>query len=113
MKSTQQAMVSSLGANIVIELNKENIELYSKLQDNNSNLIISNGIFTHGAPKKGFIEIAMQKYHISVQQLESVDQVNKWSAEQTNNKITKVVDSIENSIMKILIFSKNEKFSVL
>lgn len=113
MKSTQQAMVSSLGANTVIELNKENVELYNKLKDSNSNLIISNGVFTRKAPKKGFIDIATQKYHITVQQLNSVEQVNQWSAEQTNNKITKIVDSIENSVMmlvNVVYFKGNWKF---
>lgn len=102
--STQTQMISSLNAKNVIALNNENQKINEIINSSslNKNLIVSNGIFTKCNPKENFIEVCKTKYGATVEKLISADQVNGWCAEKTNNKITKIIDTI-NQVEMILI----------
>ena len=102
---TQSQIVSALSSTNVVELNKENsiINSYIKKDDSmNEHLIISNGIFTIYPPKKTFLEICNIKYDVTSEQLKSAAQINEWCAKNTNNKISKIVDNIDQTIMILI-----------
>ena len=102
---TQSQIVSALSSTNVVELNKENsiINSYIKKDDSmNEHLIISNGIFTIYPPKKTFLEICNIKYDATSEQLKSAAQINEWCAKNTNNKISKIVDNIDQTIMILI-----------
>ena len=94
--STQTQMISSLNAKNVVALNNENQKINEIINSSslNKNLIVSNGIFTKCNPKENFIEVCKRKYGATVEKLLSAKQVNDWCAEKTNNKISKIIDSI-------------------
>jgi serine protease inhibitor len=64
---------------------------------------IANGIFTYITPLSTFIGLAKDKYHATVQKLESAEQVNTWTAKKTSHKITHIIDEITSETKLILI----------
>lgn len=73
LSTTQKQMVEALKGEDVIQLNNENLNLNSILQEEKKNLLISNGIFTRSAPKREFLEIGIAKYNATVDLLKSVE----------------------------------------
>lgn len=102
---SQKQIVFFLKANNLVELNVQNSKINQILTFNNNNLISVNGIFTKSPPKKEIIEIGYYKYNATITQLNSVDKINKWCYEQTNNKIKKIIDSIDNTLILLISVS--------
>lgn len=99
--STQSQMVSALRGKNLIQLNQENQKINNILSHSN-NLMISNAIFSMYHLKQTFVQIAINKYNSTVGQLNSVSQVNEWCANKTNNKITNIIDTIDNISLILL-----------
>ena len=64
-------------------------------------LKIANGVLSTTTPNESFIQIA-NKYKALSSKLVSAQQVNQWCAEKTENKITKIIDSIDDIQMIVL-----------
>ena len=64
-------------------------------------LKIANGVLSTTTPNESFIQIA-NKYKALATQIKSKEQINQWTAEQTENKITDVITSIDNIQMIML-----------
>ena len=87
--STQQQMVNSLTSVNVLELNYESTQ-QAKLEQDFSmkmNAILNNAIFTKCASKQTFIELAANKFNATIEQINSVKQINSWASSKTKNKV--------------------------
>lgn len=102
LATTQKQMVEALKSEGVIQLNNENLNLNSILQEEKKNLLISNAIFTRSAPKRDFLEVGITKYNATVDQLINTEQINNWCANKTNNKIKQIIDNVDNTIMILI-----------
>ena len=65
-------------------------------------LSTANAVMTRFSPLEGFMDIA-RRYRAPVQPLRSVEQVNKWVSRQTRGKIEKILDSLDDQTLMILI----------
>ena len=81
------------------QLNKECYKLLSTFSKSDS-IKVANAIFSKLPILKKFKENVKQ-FSCSIDTLSSVSQINSWCSEHTNNKITKIVDSIDG--MNILL----------
>ena len=72
-------------------------------------LKIANGVLSTTTPNESFIQNA-NKYKVLATQIKSKKQINQWTAEQTENKITDVITSIDNIQMIMLssMFYRNQ-----
>lgn len=78
--STLKAMLDTLGSSSIESLNRRNIEIIKAIS----------------------AQIA-EMYKAEVAQLRNEAQVNQWCAKNTNNKITKIIDTIKHNTMMILL----------
>ena len=103
--ATQKEIVSSLSSTNIIQLNQESIE-NNKLNNHDSSSLkkvqISNGIFAKCQPKQSFLEVIKSKYNSTIEKLVSVEQINQWISNKTNNKINHMVDNIDNITMLLI-----------
>ena len=72
-------------------------------------LKIANGVLSTTTPNESFIQIA-NKYKALATQIKSKEQINQWTAEQTENTITDVITSSDNIQMIMLssMFYRNQ-----
>ena len=49
--------------------------------------ILNNAIFTKSASKQTFIELAANKFNATIEQINSVKQINSWASSKTKNKV--------------------------
>lgn len=97
-------MVNSLTSVNVLELNYESTQ-QAKLEQDFSmkmNAILNNAIFTKCASKQTFIELAANKFNATIEQINSVEQINSWASSKTKNKVTSIIDSVNNASMLLL-----------
>ena len=66
-----------------------------------NNIKIANAVFTSAPIEKSFQD-KCKEYKAIADKLVSVEQVNSWCAEATKNKITKIIDSIDEIIVLIV-----------
>ena len=97
---TQASIVETLGKSNQIELNVENQKIIERALQG-GDLKLANAVLSVFSPKETFVEIA-KKYKALSSKLISVQQVNNWCAENTENKITKIIDSLDGIQMIIL-----------
>ena len=103
---TQIQMINTLDHSDQIETNICN---YNILENVKPCLQIANAVLSTFEPERNFIEVS-KKYNALASKLISVNQINQWCAEKTNNKITKILDDIQNIQMIILnaVYFKSE-----
>ena len=97
-------MVNSLTSVNILELNYESTQ-QAKLEQDFSmkmNAILNNAIFTKCASKQTFIELAANKFNATIEQINSVEQINSWASSKTKNKVTSIIDSVNNASMLLL-----------
>ena len=97
---TQSNIVNTLGYKNQIEVNVDNQKIIETVEEEKE-LKITNAVLTTFTPNESFIQIA-NKYKALSSKLISAQQVNQWCAEKTENKITKIIDSIEGIKMIVL-----------
>ena len=97
---TQSNIVNTLGYKNQIEVNVDNQKIIEAVEEEKE-LKIANAVLTTFTPNESFIQIA-NKYKALSSKLISAQQVNQWCAEKTENKITKIIDSIEGIKMIVL-----------
>lgn len=97
---TQKEMTEVLSAQNVIDLNLKNQKLLEVLSEE-KDLHIANAIMSRFTPSVQFINSA-SRYGALASQLQSAEQVNKWCANKTNNKITNIIDNVDDVEMLIL-----------
>lgn len=97
---TQRNIVDTLGYKNQIEVNIDNQKIV-EVAEKEKELKIANAVLSTFTPNESFIQIA-NKYKALSSKLVSVRQVNQWCAEKTENKITKIIDSIDDIQMIVL-----------
>ena len=97
---TLKEMLTTLGHNKKIELNKENSNISSLISKLKS-VEMANAIFSKFKPEPDFIK-SVEMYKSTIDALVSAEQVNSWCFKATNGKIPSIIDDI-NGIMIILI----------
>jgi serpin B len=92
---TQKELLSLLDINSLSDHNKILQALLQEISNNKNGKIFkfANGIFTKVTPSKYMQDISNRIYQAEIQTLKSANQVNKWVAEKTNNKITNLIES--------------------
>lgn len=85
------------------ELNQENQKIIAEINKSQSPMEIANGIFVKSTLKKNFKELSAHVFSASVDNLESVKQINDWCKAKTHNKISKILDSLNSSNELLLI----------
>ena len=108
---TQMEILHALGSSDIVGLNQKNTKYVT--EQTKTSLHIANAVFSKFQPMESFIEIAM-KYKAKSTKLDSVDQVNQWCADNTNNKITHIIDTIsdvELLFINAVYFKSNWKYA--
>ena len=107
---TQRNIVDTLGYKNQIEVNIDNQKIV-EAAEKEKELKIANAVLSTFTPNESFIQIA-NKYKALATQIKSKEQINQWTAEQTENKITDVITSIDNIQMIMLssMFYRNQWF---
>ncbi|HWB24448.1 MAG TPA: serpin family protein [Chitinophagaceae bacterium] len=75
-------------------------------EDNKVAMYIANSIWykQHTAqPLQSFLDINASYYKADLQPMTTVDAINNWAAENTKNKITKIIDAIPDNMLMFLI----------
>ena len=109
-KDTLSEMLELLEASSLDELNQMNYKILSILKEF-STIDIANAVMSKFTPLADFVEVA-EKYLALVDELKSVEQVNKWCSEKTHGKINNIISRID-SVMIILnaVYFKDEWYS--
>lgn len=97
--STQQQMVNSLTSVNVLELNYETTQQAKLEQDFSMKM---NAIFTKCTPKQSFIELAANKFNSTIEKINSAEQINSWAKSKTKNKVTSIIENVNNASMLLL-----------
>ena len=108
-EETLSEMLELLEFNSIDKLNELNYQILSNFK-RFSTVDIANAVMTRITPLKSFSNIA-EKYLAPVEPLISVEQVNKWCSNKTHGKIDKILDSLsEETVMIILnaVYFKGE-----
>ncbi len=111
---TQLEILKTLKSNTVIELNRylETINKILYLKQESSIIYIANAIFSKVKIKKEFTDIS-KRYFVDISPLYSHIQINEWVKKNTNNKITNMIESIENIRLLLInaIYFKSDWFN--
>ena len=101
---TQLEILNTLKSKTVIDLNRyiENINKILYLKQESSIIYIANAIFSKVKIKKEFTDIS-KRYLSHISPLYSHKQINEWVKNNTNNKITNIIESIDN--IKLLLIN--------
>ena len=104
--TTQNQILSTLDHSDLLEANVNN---YKIIENSKSCLKIANAVLSIFEPEQSFIEVS-KKYKALTTKLISTQQVNQWCADNTENKITKIIDDIKGIQMIILnaVYFKSE-----
>ena len=108
--NTQKELLKVLYQNNIVTLNQCNINYLNK--QNKQSLLIANGLFSKFHLIEHFIEIA-KKYKATASKLISATQVNEWCANNTNNKITNIINDttdIDLLLINAIYFKSNWKY---
>ena len=102
------------------ELNACNKSIYSVIEKYVTTEI-ANAVFTRFYPLEGFMKI-VKEYKAKVEPLKDAEQVNKWCSNATHEKIPKIIDTLNDNDLMVLInaiyfkgeweksFNKNQTF---
>ena len=90
---TLTEILKTLKAESVENINKTCTNILQQYKTSN-NIKIANAVFTSAPIEKSFQD-KCKEYKAIADKLVSVEQVNSWCAEATKNKITKIIDSID------------------
>ena len=85
---------------LLININNQQIKKY--YNSKNGKVKISNAIALKERLKEEFEKITM-KYDVSIIHSMTVEEINKWSSQKTNGKITKIIDYISPLTRMILL----------
>ena len=85
---------------LLININNQQIKKY--YNSKNGKVKISNAIALKERLKEEFEKIAV-KYDVSIIHSMTVEEINKWSSQKTNGKITKIIDYISPLTRMILL----------
>lgn len=99
---TQKSILKALNQQhiSVDKLNEKVSEILKSTHKSDTNVFkIANSIFTKIKPNPEFINLAKKAYLSEVDQLESAKQVNDWVKNQTNNRITEILNDISGIVM--------------
>ena len=101
---TQLEILNTLKSKTVIDLNRyiEKINKILYLKQESSIIYIANAIFSKVKIKKEFTDIS-KRYLAHISPLYSHKQINEWVKNNTNNKITNIIESIDN--IKLLLIN--------
>ena len=89
---TLSEILKTIKSDSVENVNKTCSNILQQYKTSN-NIKIANAVFTSVPIEKAFQD-KCKEYKATADNLLSVEQVNSWCAEATNNKITKIIDSI-------------------
>ena len=108
LKTTRTQIIKALNNTDITQLNLDN-EKILKILSKMKSIQMANAILTKTTPKQTFISKA-KSFNSYIDKLKSVDQVNKWVSEKTNNKIKNIINSISNIDFLILnaVYFKNQ-----
>jgi len=98
---TLKEMITALGNKNLEELNKINTDIL-KLTKKFTTIEIANAVFTLFPPKKSFLAVS-SRYGATVERLRSAAQVNAWCKEKTHGKIKKILDSLPQRPLMVLL----------
>ena len=101
LNKTLSEMLQALNENGIQNMNSSN-QMLNKIISKLKAVNLANAVFTKFKPLESFINI-IKKYHAEIKTLESADQVNMWCKEKTNDKIPKILDSLDPDDLMVLI----------
>ena len=99
--TTQKEMMTALEASTIENLNNINFQLIKTIKKFNTTEL-ANAVMTRIVPIKSFVKMC-DKYEAPVEKLISLEQVNGWCKKKTHGKIDKILDSLGNDVIMILI----------
>ncbi len=98
---TQIEMLDLLQSSTIEELNNINYDIISILKDF-STIDTANAVMTKFTPMKDFITIS-KNYYAPIEPLVSIEQVNNWCSNKTHGKIDKILDSLNDNTLMIIL----------
>ncbi len=99
---------TKLNKNTQLLINVNNQQIQKYYNSKNGKVKISNAIALKERLKEEFEKIT-KKYDVSIIQSLTVEEINKWSSEKTNGKITKIIDYISPLTRMIILNAVNFK----
>ena len=94
---------TKLNKNTQLLINVNNQQIQKYYNSKNGKVKFSNAIALKERLKEEFEKIT-KKYDVSIIQSLTVEEINKWSSENTNGKITKIIDYIS-PLTKVIILN--------
>ena len=99
---------TKLNKNTQLLINVNNQQIQKYYNSKNGKVKFSNAIALKERLKEEFEKIT-KKYDVSIIQSLTVEEINKWSSEKTNGKITKIIDYISPLTRMIILNAVNFK----
>ena len=100
--STQEQMIKILKYKNIEEVNKAAKDIISELGKIEA-VKIANAILTKINAKEKFVKIGKEVFEANVEELKNYNNVNKWAADRTNDKIKKLIDFLSPDVMMVLL----------
>lgn len=100
---TQKEILQLLNYNNIEEANNTSKEILNELKKNEEIIKVANGILTRVRAKEKFIKKGTDDYDAKIEELKNYENVNKWVKNKTKNNIIKIIDSLPDEVLMILL----------
>ena len=100
---TQNEILQLLNYSNIDEANITSKKILNELKQNKEIIKIANGILTRVRAKEKFIKKGIDDYDAKIEELKNYENINKWVKNQTNNNIIKIIDSLPDEVLMVLL----------
>ena len=99
--NTLTEMLKALSHNNINEMNNANKKISLCIGEFKS-IEMANGVFIRFNPEQSFLKM-IKGYKAQIELLKDANQINSWCSKATHNKITKIIESIEDDDLMVLV----------
>ena len=100
---TQKEILQLLNYNNIDEANSTSKEILNELKLNEEIIKVANCILTKVRAKEIFIKKGTDEYDAKIEELKNCENVNKWVKNKTKNNINKIIDSLPEEVLMVLL----------
>ena len=100
---TQEEILKLLNYEDIEKANAFSKKIIDECQRNEGILNIATAILTKVKSKKDFVDKALLHYDAKVEDLQHMEQINKWAQTKTKNTIKKIIESLPPDVIMVLL----------
>ena len=100
---TQEEILKLLNYENIEKANDFSKKIIAECQRNEGILNIATAILTKVKSKINFVNKARTNYDAKVEELQNMDQINRWAQNKTKNTIKKIIESLPPDVIMVLL----------